>query len=309
MSRFPLITVEKYMGPFPLPAGEGEEDNVAAVAHAVKSLNPESKVLMYVNSQFAYPFYRLFEVADRGQYWVVNEETGKPFTHEVIDLNCSNPGRCPGKTVGYWDFQHEELQAAWVAACSNPKIDGCFVDGATSDPPFPPSQNATGYEHARAATLASIAAKSLVVINDKKYYDPAPPYPTAQGEFIETFSGSSVKWMQILNRTRHSMRQPRMILAHTGSRNDGLCHDGGDPSEGSRDLAAFLMVAEEHTYFGCSNWEDVPTWPQEYDKPLGQPLGPALQEPDGTWRRRFAHGTNCSINFETGKFSIDWAQA
>ena len=42
------------MGPFPLPAGEGEEDNVAAVAHAVKSLNPHSKVLMYVNSQFAY---------------------------------------------------------------------------------------------------------------------------------------------------------------------------------------------------------------------------------------------------------------
>lgn len=116
---------------------------------------------------------------------------------------CSNPGHCPGKTVGYWDFQHEELrvrsllpplahtstiscqpvdppspansfvsnhpdhasrhchtststshslthprictlQAAWVAACSNPEIDGCFVDGATSDPPFPPSQNATG---------------------------------------------------------------------------------------------------------------------------------------------------------------------
>ena len=36
------------------------------------------------------------------------------------------------------------------------------------------------YESARAATFSAMAAKAMVVINDKKYYDPAPPYPDAQ---------------------------------------------------------------------------------------------------------------------------------
>ena len=54
LARFPVMTIEKYMGPFPLAAGRGEEDNVAAVATAVKAINPKSKVLMYLNSQFAY---------------------------------------------------------------------------------------------------------------------------------------------------------------------------------------------------------------------------------------------------------------
>ena len=39
-------------------------------------------------------------------------------------------------------------------------------------------------------------------------------------------------------------------LHFLGSRNDGLCHPTADPTAGLRDLAAFLMVAEEHTYFG-----------------------------------------------------------
>ena len=41
------------MGPFPLKPGVFEEDNIAAVAAAVKRKNPASKVLMYQNSQFA----------------------------------------------------------------------------------------------------------------------------------------------------------------------------------------------------------------------------------------------------------------
>ena len=36
------------------------------------------------------------------------------------------------------------------------------------------------YESARAATFSAMAAKAMVVINDKKYYDPAPPYPDTQ---------------------------------------------------------------------------------------------------------------------------------
>lgn len=42
------------------------------------------------------------------------------------------------------------------------------------------ARNPPRYESARAATFSAMAAKAMVVINDKKYYDPAPPYPDAQ---------------------------------------------------------------------------------------------------------------------------------
>lgn len=97
------------------------------------------------------------------------------------------------------------------------------------------------------------------------------------------------------------------MQAHTGSRNDGVCHQPNS-TEGTKDLVAFLMVAERYSYFGCSNWEDVPTWPSVYDMPLGEPLGPAVQDAAGTWQRKFAHGTTCRINFHTGEASIQWGK-
>ena len=101
-----------------------------------------------------------------------------------------------------------------------------------------------------------MAAKSIVMINDKEYYDPAPPYPPAQGEFIETFSGSAVKWITILNKTANA---GHIVQAHTNI----ICHNESDPA-GLADLAAFLIGAQKYSYFGCSNWEDVPTWPAAY---------------------------------------------
>ena len=94
------------------------------------------------------------------------------------------------------------------------------------------------------------------------------------------------------------------MQAHTSI----LCHQPNSTA-GIKDLAAFLMVVRPYAYFGCSNWEDVPTWPKQYDMPLGAPLGPAVLGADGTWRRRFRTGTTASINYHTGVASIDWGTA
>lgn len=317
LARYPLITIEKYMGPFPLSGGNAEEDNIAAVAGAVKRINANSKVLMYLNSLFAYPFYRLYQLAERNKWWVLNQTTQKPYMHNVINLNCTMQKfkHCPEVSVGYWQFAQPELQAAWIATCTETRsIDGCFIDGATSAPPYGGGDNISAYEAGRSKVFSAIAQKALVVVNDKQYYDPAPPYPRVQGEFIETFSGSEIKWMQILNRTQDG----HLVQAHTGTSKLGsICHPAKVASqksnegsnEGIKDLAAFLIVAKEYSYFGCSNWQDIPTWPDVYDRPLGKPLGPAVLGADGTWTRRFARGTNCSINFGTGKAQIDWASS
>ena len=291
------------MGPFPLKPRHGAEDNIAAVAAAVKARSPAARVLQYLNAQFAYPWYRLYGVAAQHGWWVRNVTTGREVTHSVIDMNCSTPGRCPAATVGYWDFTQPGLRDAWVASCTNPKIDGCFVDGACTSSDFPPfakGDNTSAYDAGRAATLDAIAAAGfLVMVNDKQYYDPVPPYPAAQGEFLETFSGGAVKWLDILNRTSQA---GHLVEAHTST----LCHNESAPA-GVADLAAFLLAAQEGTYFGCSSWEDVPTWPAAYDKPLGAPLGQAvLNQASGTWHRSFALGTNVSLNYGAKSASIAW---
>lgn len=137
LAKFPLITLEKYLGPFPLPDGKGEEDNIYAVAAAVKAINLKAKVLMYQNSQFAFPWYTLYGVANQNDWWVRNMSTNRTIRHDVINMNCTHPGRCKEVSVGYWDFREKGLRNAWIAACTSPRIDGCFVDGAESDrPPF-----------------------------------------------------------------------------------------------------------------------------------------------------------------------------
>jgi hypothetical protein len=300
LARFPLITIEKYMGPFPLQAGKGEEDNIAAVASAVKEINPKSKVLMYQNANYAYPHYRLYQLARRMNWLLVNTTTGKPYMHNVINPNCTNPEHCPETSVGYYDFTNPSVQAAWVKSCTSPSIDGCFVDGVgrSNLPPGNAGGKAVAFEAGRNATFTAIAQKALCIVNDKQYYDPVPPYAAAQGEFLETFSGSTAKWMKIMTETEDG----HLVQAHTSS----ICH--GDAKEGLADLIAFLMVARPYSYFGCSNWQDVPTWPAAYDQPLGAPLGPAVEDADGTWTRRFARGTNCSINFGKHTANCDWGK-
>lgn len=276
------------------------DDVITTAAFPVPTIlqNPTAKVLMYLNSAFAYPYYRLYQTAKQnGSWWVKDPDTNRSYTHNVINMNCSHPGKCPEVEVGYWQFAASGLQDAWVAACTNPAVDGCFIDGACSSPPFGAGNNVTAYEAGKVAAFNAIAAKALVVVNNKYYYNPEPPYPGVQGEFIETFSGSDPKWLTILNKSSSG----HLVQAHTSN----LCHN--NTADGIKDLAAFLIVANEYSYFGCSSWEDQPTWVAEYDKPLGPPLGPAVYSTaTGAWARSFAHGTNVSVNYHTGVSTIDW---
>jgi hypothetical protein len=207
LAKFSLITIEKYMGPFPLHDGKGEEDNIAAVARAVKKVNPAAKVLMYQNSNYAYPYYRLYQQAKANSWLLVNKSTGSPYMHKVINLNCSSPGHCPEVSVGYYDFTKEAVQDAWVNACTAPDIDGCFVDGVgrSNLPPDDAGGDMPSYEEGRNKTFARIAEKALIVVNDKQYYDPSPPYPAVQGEFLETFSGELDAQLGILHHSLYAM--------------------------------------------------------------------------------------------------------
>ena len=104
---------------------------------------------------FAYPYYHLYQTADRNGWWVMNQTTQRPITHKVMDMNCSTAPRCPERSVGYWQFAEPGLQAAWVAACTDPAsaVDGCFIDGACSAPPYGAAGDLEAYEAGRTRAI------------------------------------------------------------------------------------------------------------------------------------------------------------
>ncbi len=75
-------------------------------------------------------------------------------------------------------------------------------------------------------------------------------------------------------------------------------------------LAAFLIGANKYSYYACSTgwiWpDDWNVWWPEYDKPLGEPLGPAVKK-DGVYTRSFKSGTNVTFDTSNNTGTIIWA--
>eukprot|EP01079_Euglenida_sp_SAG-EU17-18_P008962 gene8962-1607_t len=73
-------------------------------------------------------------------------------------------------------------------------------------------------------------------------------------------------------------------------------------------LAAFLVTAGESSFFGFSDgwYYNGSRWWPEYDRPLGNPTGPATQT-DGVWTRHFAAAT-VTLNVKQHLGKITWLQ-
>ena len=78
-----------------------------------------------------------------------------------------------------------------------------------------------------------------------------------------------------------------------------------------KNISAFLIGAEKYSYYGCStNWYIEPdwiVWHEQYDKPLGAPIGQAILS-DDLYTRSFESGTKVTFNITSNVGTIDWAQ-
>ena len=78
-------------------------------------------------------------------------------------------------------------------------------------------------------------------------------------------------------------------------------------------LAAYLVGAVPHSYYGCTEGFTLSTgwleWRPEYSKPLGEPIGEA-EKVSGTWMRRFSKGTRVWLDETATEWlhpCIQWA--
>ena len=93
-----------------------------------------------------------------------------------------------------------------------------------------------------------------------------------------------------------------LVEAHAGVK--AGCDDITDT------LAAFLIGMNKYSYYACSTgwiWPDSwDKWYPEYDKPLGEPLGAAVNK-NGIYSRSFKSGTNVTFDTSTNTGKIEWA--
>lgn len=93
-----------------------------------------------------------------------------------------------------------------------------------------------------------------------------------------------------------------LFEAHSGT--NALCSglNFTDPLV-QTELAAFLMFAQEHTYYACGKWIGAaPEWHPSFDYKVGSPLSNATTDEEAqTYTRKFDSGLSITFNYTSQK--------
>ena len=333
LATFPLITFEKATGH--RDSGSVEAGTLKA-ARAVKAINPATKILYYRNVIVHYGGYAAnTSLKDIPGAFLVGRNGNDKLIRNRIQA---------------YDLTNKALRDWWIDAakevCSDPAIDGIFLDGVVKilEPAF--LKNVIG-EEKKAAELAGyvtmmedtrkmLGPQKLMLANvlRARFPDSGLSYMKAlDGSYIEGFEGAVgmskkdyvAKGMEAFQKAAQqgaiiaftcglgSNQQDADETPRSAARNSDPVKRGGDvKSRFNYQLAMFLICAEEYSYFDLKDSYDAKTsktWmthPPEYDRPLGAPKGPAVRN-GYTYTREFAHASvRLDIENQTG--NIVWKQ-
>ncbi|MDP4583169.1 MAG: putative glycoside hydrolase family 15 protein [Verrucomicrobiales bacterium] len=332
LATFPLITFEKSTGN--KDAGSTEAGTLKA-ARAVKAINPETKILYYRNVIVEYPGYAASKSLKGipGAFLVDRKGNDKLIRD-----------RLPA-----YDLSNKALRDWWVAAakdvCSDPAIDGIFLDGVVKvlEPGFlkgPIGEEKKlavleGYVTMMEETRKMLGPQKLMVANVLRARFPDSGFGYLQaldGTYIEGFEGAVggmskkdyvAKGMDAFQRAA----QMGSIVAFTCGLGDNLQDGDEAPRSATRDgqaekqsggrkdrfdymLAMFLICAEKYSYFDLKDSYDAKTsktW-MTHPSDYDRPLG-APKGPavrDGyKFTREFAHAS-VRLDLEKETGEIVW---
>lgn len=330
LAGFPLITLEKTTGSRTYGSSEA---GARASAKAIKAVNPDARVLYYRNVICNYSSYdvnsSLKEITDAFLQGKGGNKKLHQGMRELYDL--SNPA------VRKWWLDH------CVKMAGHDEIDGLFLDGnikalspgyVLRDIGADKKQEVTdGYELMMKELKDRVPENKLLVANiirarlsDSglsylKYFD------GSYLEGIETPAGglSRVEYLaKGIEAIQRAARDGKIICMSMGlgdealtglkidDRRKKLAPDANLQPRLDYCLALFLICAEKHSYLlphdGYSvNGKDSSVWLRrfpEFDKPLGPPRGPAVQ--DGyTYTREF-ESASVLLDIEKAHGKVTW---
>lgn len=326
LAGFPLITFEKANGH--KDSGSIEAGTLKA-ARAVKKINPDTKILYYRNVIVHYGGYS------------ANESLKKVPEAFLVDRKGND--KLIRNRIEAYDLSNESLRDWWIdsaeVVCSDPSIDGIFLDGVVKivEPVFlknviSPEKKAaelSGYVTMMEDTRQMLGPNKLMLANilRARFPDSGLSYmDTLDGSYIEGFEGAVkmsrkdyvAKGMEAFQKAAREGN----IIAYTCSIGRNLQDADEAPraagetgasvkwnaeSRFNYQLALFLICAEKYSYFDLKDSYDAKrskTWmtrPADYEQPLGPPLGPAVKT-GYTYTREYTHASvSLDIENETGE--------
>lgn len=334
LAGFPLITLEKTTG----SATYGSTDQGSMMAaKAIKSINPQTKILYYRN--------------------VICHYGGNTFDKDLNEIQApfltdqkSGKGKLIRGTVEAYDLSNEDVCDWWVEnaakVCNSEYIDGLFLDGNIKvlEPGFllkeigsdKKAKVRNGYVSMMESTRKVLSPQKLMLANIIRarlaqsgleyinYFD---------GSYLEGFTEPvSLSYPEYLAKgieaVQRAAQSGKIIAMNLGlgesSNTTDLIDDTRSKLEdvkGVQDLlnyylSIFLVCAEKYSYLNIHDGYSVNTrngvcdsklWMNrlpEFDKPLGAPKGPAVKV-GYTYTREFEHAS-VWLDIEAKKGKVTW---
>lgn len=333
IANYPLITLEKSTGY--LTFGSNENGTIEA-AKAIKSINPDTKILYYKNVVINWGNYEEDEVflTDHPEALLTNAQGEKALM--------------PNGTTAFFDISQEFVRNYWlnhlVKVTESPFIDGVFLDANIKVlvPGFFESRVGdekqqeieSGYFTMMQGLNTQIGADNLLIANILRV---RPEFEDVGREFLKYFHGSYIEGFDSENfgmtyadylatgieAVQKSAREGEVIAMSMGI---GEALDGAeigiddvresiDLSDGMSDridylLAIFLVCAEKYSYvYPHDGYNSLTSavWLKtfsQYEKRLGAPK--AYAKKDGYVYTRSFEFLDVTLDIENKTSQLNW---
>ena len=335
LATFPLVTFEKTTGSRTF---KSTEDGTLAAAKAVKMINPSTKILYYRNVIIHWDFYKVnaefnkipgaFLVGKKGKtklnygktdsYDLTNPQVREVWVGNVKQL-CADP-LIDGV---FCDGIVKVLKPGYLVRDIGEEKKAALVEG---------------YKTMMTETRQAIGPDKIMLANVLRVGTPDNGLEAIKqfdGSYLEHFETFGEKvasrnyLAQSIETFQKAAREGYMIAMTVGlsemntadgernlHKTDEIRKGLGENEDYNKRfnyiLSLFLVCAEKHSYFLAKdgyNAEKSKTWmtrPAEFDRPLGPPKGPAVQ--DGyIYTREFAHAkVRLDIDNQVGE--IEWIE-
>jgi len=337
LATFPLVTFEKTTGS---ETYQSTEDGTLAAAKAVKEINPSTKILYYRNVTVHYGTYKANAEIDKvpGAFLVGKEGKTKlnlNGKYEAYDLNDPQVREwwvgnvkqlCADPLIDgvFLDGIVKVLSLGYMVRDIGKERKAALVEG---------------YKTMMTETRQAIGPDKIMLANVLRVGTPDNGLEAIKqfdGSYLEHFETFGEKvasrnyLAQSIETFQKAAREGYMIAmtvglsemdTEDGERNlhktDEIRKGLGENEDYSKRfnylLSLFLVCAEKHSYFLAHDSYVVnrknKTWmtrPAEFDRPLGPPKGPAVQ--DGyIYTREFAHA-KVRVDIENEVGEIEWIE-
>jgi len=287
--------------PLPCQASCGADKYQESTINAARAINPKLCVVFYLNTLYDFGFISLHEQALAIGADVVKTD-GKL-------LAIKNDNGMPG--INAFDQGKKKTRDMWLKFLADKKVDGVFPDKVTIRAQYNKSSkfwqlceynsgktwdlscgeiseaDASAYNEGKELLMDGIyelfGKEGFIFHNTTAYVHPGARSPSAIIENVQNAFKSGATYVYFMTADHHTDAPPTT---------KSICTQ--------REIIIFLLAVEEGCILGCNGWDP------QFEKPLGNPLGPATVEGD-VYTRKFASGTSVTWNTKTDSGDINWA--